>query len=148
MGAEVSISKNRLREDAVNFVFGAHLGFPAEWTRRHACIFVNLEQLGQAAQVSADLPEPAAPQRGCDYDADNLTAYLDPRRRPGRHPAGAFAHAPYLRGDASPALEDRPIDLLFFGSMNPRRRAFLDKIEAGRLQRGELRQPCLRCRAR
>ena len=27
LGARVSLSKNRLRHDAVNFVFGAHLGF-------------------------------------------------------------------------------------------------------------------------
>src|ERR1051325_9144980 len=30
-GATVTMAKNRLREDAVNFVFGAHLGFPADW---------------------------------------------------------------------------------------------------------------------
>jgi hypothetical protein len=27
-GAKVTMAKNRLREDAVNFVFGAHLAFP------------------------------------------------------------------------------------------------------------------------
>ncbi|HJV70839.1 methyltransferase domain-containing protein [Ideonella sp.] len=130
MGAEVTISKNRLREDAVNFVFGAHLGFPAEWTRRHACIFVNLEQLGQGgAQVNADYLNLLRRNAVCDYDADNLAAYLDPAADPADIPLFPFAHAPYLRGDASPALEERPIDLLFFGSMNPRRRAFLDKIE-------------------
>src|SRR2546427_705882 len=30
--------------------------------------------------------------------------------------------------------EDRPIDLLFFGSMNPRRRAFIDRVESHGLQ--------------
>jgi len=29
LGAEVSLAKNRLRHDAVNLVFGAHLGFDA-----------------------------------------------------------------------------------------------------------------------
>ena len=34
MGAQVSLAKNRLRHDAVNFVFGAHLGFdPAQRER-------------------------------------------------------------------------------------------------------------------
>jgi hypothetical protein len=128
MGAEVTISKNRLREDAVNFVFGAHLGFPAEWTRRHACIFVNLEQLGEGgAKVSADYLNLLRRNAVCDYDADNLAAYASD---PADVPLVPFAHAPYLHGEASAPLEERPIDLLFFGSMNPRRRAFLDQIEA------------------
>ena len=32
LGARVSLSKNRLRHDAVNFVFGAHLGFDHDYT--------------------------------------------------------------------------------------------------------------------
>src|SRR5471030_1676337 len=46
LGARVTMAKNRLREDAVNFVFGAHLGFPAEWQQRNPCVFVNREVLG------------------------------------------------------------------------------------------------------
>ena len=42
--------------------------------------------------------------------------------------------APYLQGDHAVPLEERPIDLLFFGSINPRRRALLDRIEALGLQ--------------
>src|ERR1700756_5887573 len=42
LGATVTMAKNRLREDAVNFVFGAHLGFPADWQERHARIFLHL----------------------------------------------------------------------------------------------------------
>ncbi|MEO6897232.1 MAG: hypothetical protein ABI218_11375, partial [Caldimonas sp.] len=34
LGAEVSIAKNRLRHDAANFVFGAHLGFDAAQRER------------------------------------------------------------------------------------------------------------------
>lgn len=131
MGAEVTISKNRLREDAVNFIFGAHLGFPRDWTRRHACVFVNLEQLGDGgAQVGADYLNLLRHNAVVDYDAENLAAYLDPAVDPADVPLVPFAHAPYLRGEDSPALEERPIDLLFFGSMNARRRAFLNRIEA------------------
>ena len=55
LGAEVSLAKNRLRHDAVNFVFGAHLGFDAALRERFACLIVNLEQLGHGgAQVSPD----------------------------------------------------------------------------------------------
>ncbi|MGS0756658.1 O-linked N-acetylglucosamine transferase family protein, partial [Roseateles sp. GG27B] len=50
MGANVSVAKNRLRHDAVNFVFGAHLGFDAHRCERYSCVFVNLEQLGRAGR--------------------------------------------------------------------------------------------------
>ena len=45
-GAEVSLTKNRLKHIAVNFVFGAHSGFDPAWAERYCCIFVNLEQVG------------------------------------------------------------------------------------------------------
>ena len=54
MGADVTLAKNRLRHDAVNFIFGAHLGFDADLRARYTCVFVNLEQLGLGgAAVSA-----------------------------------------------------------------------------------------------
>ena len=34
LGATVTLAKNRLREDAVNLIFGAHLGFPVELQQR------------------------------------------------------------------------------------------------------------------
>ena len=132
LGGTVTISKNRLREDAVNFVFGAHLGFPSEWPRRHACIFVNLEQLGHGgAKV---LPEYLALLRRSavvDYESANVAVYAND---PAEVQLVPFQHAPYLDTGEGLALEDRPIDLLFFGSMNPRRQAFLDEVEAGGVQ--------------
>jgi hypothetical protein len=110
LGATVTLAKNRLREDAVNFVFGAHLGFPAEWEQRHACVFVNLEQLGD----------------GVDYDAANVAAYA---QDPDDVPIFSFGYASYLDQPAS-ALEDRPIDLLFFGSVNARRQQFIARVES------------------
>jgi hypothetical protein len=122
LGAEVTLAKNRLREDAVNLVFGAHLGFPPEWQRRHACLFVNLEQLGQGgASVRPEYLELLRRSAVVDYDAANIAAY---GQDPDDVPLISFAHAPYL-DQPSPPLEERPIDLLFFGSMNPRRQAFL-----------------------
>jgi SAM-dependent methyltransferase len=127
LGAEVTLAKNRLREDAVNLVFGAHLGFPPEWQRRHACLFVNLEQLGQGgASVRPEYLELLRRSAVVDYDAANIAAY---GQDPDDVPLISFAHAPYL-DQPSPPLEERPIDLLFFGSMNPRRQAFLARIEA------------------
>lgn len=128
MGAQVTIGKNRLREDSVNFVFGAHLGFPVEWTKRHSCVFVNLEQLGEGgARVNADYLALLRGSAVCDYDADNVASYA---ADPADVPLVPFLHAPYL-ADAQPIpLEERPIDLLFFGSMNQRRRDFLQRVEA------------------
>lgn len=128
MGAEVSIAKNRLRHDAVNFVFGAHLGFDAAQTRRHACIFVNLEQLGAGgASVSPEYLDLLAHQAVVDYDARNVAAYSS---EPDSVPIVPMLYAPYLR-EANPLpLEQRPIDLLFVGSMNPRRQALIDRIES------------------
>jgi SAM-dependent methyltransferase len=128
LGARVSLAKNRLRHDAVNFVFGAHLGFDASLRERHACVFVNLEQLGEGgAQVTPEYVALLASSAVVDYNACNRAAYAacidDVLVVP-------FLHAPYLKPEHSLALEDRPIDLLFIGSMNERRRAWLNRIEA------------------
>jgi SAM-dependent methyltransferase len=128
LGAEVSIAKNRLRHDAVNFVFGAHLGFDAAQRERHACIFVNLEQLGVGgAQLPADYVSLLGGSAVVDYEAGNLAAYA---KHPDDVSIVPLLHAPYLKPAAPLRLEDRPIDLLFIGSMNERRRVWLDRIRA------------------
>jgi len=133
LGAQVSIAKNRLRHDAVNVIFGAHLGFDVTLTRRYACVFVQLEQLGQGgANLRPDYLRLLQQAAVIDYDADNLRAYT---QSPQDVPLVSFQHAPYLKpADGGIPLEQRPIDLLFIGSMNDRRRAWLDRVEAcGRL---------------
>lgn len=95
LGANVTMAKNRLRHDAVNFVFGAHLGFDAQQCRRHACIFVNLEQLGEGgAQVSQTYLNLLRQAAVVDYDAENVAAYRDD---PSEVPVLPLLHAPYLR---------------------------------------------------
>jgi len=126
-GARVTLGKNRLREDAVNFVFGAHLGFPADWQQRHACIFVNLEQLGEGgASVSPDYLKLLRSSAVIDYDAANVPAYAQDA---DEVPIFSFGYGAYL-DQPGLALEERPIDLLFFGSMNARRRSFISQVEA------------------
>jgi SAM-dependent methyltransferase len=132
LGAEVSMAKNRLRHDAVNFVFGAHLGFDASQRQRQACIFVNLEQLGDGgAEVQPAYQQLLASSAVVDYDADNRGAYA---KDVDDVPVVPILHAPYLKPAEALPLEERPIDLLFIGSMNERRRAWLDRIEAFGLQ--------------
>lgn len=128
LGAEVSISKNRLREDTVNFVFGAHLGFPEEWGHRNPCIFVNLEQLG-AGGAQVDPAYLALLERSAVVDCDraNVAAYA---READAVPIFSFGYAAYLEPAEPVPLEQRPIDLLFIGSLNPQRQQFIARVEA------------------
>src|SRR5262245_58564773 len=101
-GARVSMAKNRLRHDAVNFVFGAHLGFDAALRERYACVFVNLEQLGAGgATVSPAYLNLLAGSAVADYDADNVAAYARERDAVSVVP---MLYAPYLAGAASMPL--------------------------------------------
>ncbi len=139
MGADVSFTKSRLRDDAVNLVFGAHLGFPTEWTRRFCCIFVNLEQIGDGgAHVSPEYLGLLRDAAVVDYDPENVRAY-------SAHPDDAtivsLGYAPYLDEQPAAPIEQRPIDLLFFGSVNPRRESFIRRIEACGVQVSLLDRP-------
>jgi SAM-dependent methyltransferase len=127
MGAQVTLTKNRLRHDAVNFIFGAHLGFDAELRARYTCVFVNLEQLGTGgATVSDAYLKLLGNAAVVDYDAANVSMYTP---HVDDVPLISFAHAPYLEGDAAP-LETRPIDILFFGSLNARREHLIQQVES------------------
>jgi hypothetical protein len=129
LGAEVTIAKNRLRHDAVNLVFGAHLGFDPALRSSHTCIFVNLEQLGVGgAAIPPAYLELLSTSGVVDYDRANVSAYCSD---PADVPLAPIQFAPYLApGVEQLALEDRPIDLLFVGVLNDRRRAWLQRVEA------------------
>jgi hypothetical protein len=124
----VTAARKRLREDAVNLVFAAHLGFDPGQQARHSCVFVNLEQLGEGA---ADVPEACLKllQRAAvvDDDPHNVAAYAED---PADVPIVPLLSAPCLKRDETLPPEDRPVDLLFIGSLNERRRAWIDRIEA------------------
>lgn len=128
MGAEVTLAKNRLRHDAVNVIFGAHLGFDPGLRQRYTCIFVNLEQLGAGgANVTSDYMSLLGSSAVVDYDERNVPAYTP---HVDDVPIVPILHAPYLqRADLIP-LADRPIDVLFIGSLNERRKVMLDQIES------------------
>ena len=128
LGATVSIAKNRLRHDAINLVFGAHLGFDATLRKRYSCLFVNLEQLGAGgASVSAAYLELLRSSAVVDYDAANVPAYAAQVDEVCVVP---LLYSPYLAGEAGLPLQDRPIDLLFFGSLNERRQKLMAEVEA------------------
>ena len=130
LGAQVTIAKNRLRTDAPNLVFGAHLGFDPALTRTFCCLFVNLEQLGTGgSRMPPAYLELLRTSHVVDYDRANLDAYA----REAETPLISFGHAPYLVPATALPLDRRPFDLLFFGSMNARRKGLIERIEkAGR----------------
>lgn len=139
LGASVTISKNRLREDAVNFVFGAHLGFPLEWRHRNACVIVNLEELGPGgAQIPSEYLALLSGGAVVDCDAQSARCYA---HDPAAVPLVPFLHAPYLDDGSPLPIEQRPIDLLFLGSMNERSRAFVRRVEEAGVQVSLLDQP-------
>jgi SAM-dependent methyltransferase len=128
LGARVTMAKNRLRHDAVNFVFGAHLGFDPALRASHTCLFVNLEQFGPGgATPGHDYLKLLQTSAVVDYDPGNVGHYA---RDAGDVPIAPFLHAPYLTPAEPVALEQRPIDLLFIGSMNSRRERWLARVEA------------------
>lgn len=128
LGANVTLAKNRLRHDAVNLVFGAHLGFDTGLRERYTCLFVNLEQLGRGgAALGEDYVKLLAASAVIEYDADNIAAYTT---HADDVPLFPLLYAPYLKPEQAVPLEERPIDLLFIGSMNERRREMLQRIEA------------------
>lgn len=142
LGARVSVAKNRLRHDAVNIVFGAHLGFDPVLSQHYACVFVNLEQLGEGG-VSASSAYLQLLRRSAviDIDPANLAHYTD---HPDDVPLVPIVHAPYLAAEAAtPArpLAERPIDLLFIGTLNERRRRLIDRIERTGLRVSVFDQP-------
>jgi SAM-dependent methyltransferase len=128
LGVPCRLSKNRLYRDQVNIVFGAHKGFDRNLADAFPCVILNLEQIGrEGASLPPAYFELLASAPTFDYDAANQQAY----RTPLAGPCVRFLDAPYLRqGRAPTALAQRPIDLLFFGSINDRRRRLIEQIEA------------------
>lgn len=128
LGVDVTVAKNRLRRDAPNLVFGAHLGFDPTLSHVFPCVFVNLEQLGPGGcRASAAYQELLRTSPVVDYDAANAQTYAP---NGADVPLISFGFAPYLV-PAAPVLPlaQRPFDLLFFGSMNARRKQLIERIE-------------------
>jgi len=128
LGVDCLLSKNRLTRDRLNIVFGAHKGFDRELADGFPCVILNLEQIGRdGASLPPAYFELLASVPTLDYDPANQKAYQTALAGP----CVRFLDAPYLRnGRSMLRLEDRPLDLLFFGSINERRRRLIERIEA------------------
>ncbi|WP_322031210.1 hypothetical protein [Paraburkholderia sp. J76] len=122
LGAEVQISINEMDRNSINLVFGAHGGFYTTRIHGYRYAFVNLEQLGNnGASVHPSYLDLLSKFPVIDYDPCNVAAY----RSESSVPIVSFGYAPYLATQKSIDLDKRPIELLFFGSINERRRQML-----------------------
>jgi hypothetical protein len=133
VGVRTTLARNRLRHGVLNVVVGGHLGFDPAWTREFPCVFLNLEQLGQGGYpVSEQYLDLLRDNPVIDYSPANVPSYRD---SPADGVLIGFGSAPYLHpGKDLIPLRERPIDLLFFGSLNPRRRSLIAQIEKSGVQ--------------
>lgn len=128
LGVAVSVGKNRLEAGAVNYVFGAHLGFDASWAQEFICVFVNLEQLGDGgAHVSPSYLRLLRENHAVDYHASNVRHYSS---HPSSVPLICFGFSPAALAVPTVPLEERPLDLLFFGSLTPDRIRVIERIQS------------------
>ncbi len=127
LGHPTAIGENTLDPAATNIVLGVHLLPEAEALRLPAnAIVYNLEQLG-GAELPAWYPALASRVRIWDYSELNLPHWS---RVPSLAPACLvpLGYVPVLERIATAVEQD--IDVLFYGSLNERRRQVLLALDA------------------
>ncbi|MDX5630730.1 MULTISPECIES: class I SAM-dependent methyltransferase [unclassified Brenneria] len=126
LGKIVTLTKNRLKYDAVNIIFGANDMVPTGW-ENYCCLFVNLEQLAKGGcHIDDEYKELQKNVQFIDYSKVNIREYSGNVNDVIYAPLG---YAPYLRKEFIP-IEKREIDVLFIGSMNEKRKRVLELIES------------------
>ncbi len=107
---------------------------PADWLDEFNCIIFNQEQLGAGgAYLPPQYLDLLRKANTIDYDPANLATYATDESSLHTGPIRSLVplrHAPYLEPlGARIRAENRPIELLFFGSLNPDRIALIERIE-------------------
>jgi SAM-dependent methyltransferase len=126
LGHTARIQENAFAYRSTNLILGAHLLAPGQMQMiPPGAIIYNLEQLGGATLKSAYY-ELAARQQIWDYDQRNLEYWkqLHCAYAPLHVPVG---YVPELKRIASSPRQD--IDVLFYGSLNPRRNQILNALK-------------------
>jgi hypothetical protein len=133
LGADVSLTKNIALPRCLNILLGAHLGLPEGWGDRHHGVVFNQEQLGLGgASLPAEYLSLLHRSHVIDYDPANLAALRQSEGAPNTllRMTLPLLNAPFLATTgADLPLEQRPIELLFFGSMNEQRARLIERIE-------------------
>ena len=140
-GIEVTLLDNSLASDAINIVIGAHLlGDAALRSLPNNVILYNFEQFDKDSKwMSGGYVAALAANRCWDYSQRNL---LELHRRYPHAPA-EFVPLAYSSVLTRLPRIDQDIDVLFYGTVSPRRLAVLDalaragaKVFVGRRQHG------------
>jgi hypothetical protein len=126
LGYSVTFQKNALEADAINVVVGYHLVEDAAVFGNHRIILFQLEQLSEAEGWYSPrrLEVLRRAEQVWDYSAENVRFLAD--RGIGDVRVLPFGFHEKLRTIA-PAAKD--IDVLFYGSVNPRRGAVLEQLQ-------------------
>jgi hypothetical protein len=129
LGCDAEIMRNRFSRRSVNLVFGAHLiasrevaaGMPAN------SVLVNLEQLrGSRLETNPIYLDLLTRLPVWDYSARNIAELVALTGNPRVVHMGV-GYVPEMR--QLPSVAAQPTDVLFYGSMNERRRAVLQSLQ-------------------
>jgi hypothetical protein len=129
LGCDAEIMRNRFSRRSINLVFGAHLiasrevaaGMPAN------SVLVNLEQLrGSRLETNPIYVDLLTRLPVWDYSASNI-AELVALTGNARVVHMGIGYVPEMR--QLPSVATQPTDVLFYGSMNDRRRTVLHSLQ-------------------
>jgi len=129
LGVPVTLAKNRLRAEAVNYVLGVEQGFDTEAARGLACVLVNTQR--------GDAPLPPQALRllrrhaVVEVDAARIANY---REGTGADLPVALWRPGMTEAASWPPLSQRPIELLVAEPPNPRQVAVLAGMAASGLR--------------
>lgn len=130
LGYPAELVWNRVAADRVNIMFGAILLSPAQVERLPAgTIIYNLEQIEQDSKwLNGALPACVRRCEVWDYSPRNIERFAELGFDTSRMHLAPIGHAAPLERINPAANED--IDILFYGSTNPRRLAILNALKA------------------
>lgn len=133
LGHPVELVWNRVAADRVNILFGAILLNPTQVDRLPpGTIIYNLEQIEQDSKwLNGALPACVRRFEVWDYSPRNIDRFAALGFDTARMHLVPIGHAAPLERIAPVAVED--IDVLFYGSTNPRRLAILNALKARQL---------------
>ncbi len=124
IGMDVSVTINSVRGDAINIVIGSHL-LPAKLICALPAnsIIYNFEQLGNQQAVKQDFYAAIKLFQIWDYSKENIAKLSEMGIKAVHVPVG---YSPVLTRIIS--MKEPDIDVLFYGSINDRRRHIIESL--------------------
>ena len=122
VGYAAGLSKNRILPTGLNIVFGAHINPKSQLNLGQNVVIFNSEQLPeQSAWINADYKQVLNQYYIWDYSSFNFIKIKHDRKQ-----VVCFHHAAALNRIVSAAVPE--YDLVFYGSLNDRRKKILKKL--------------------